>query len=146
MGPGKAVAFGLLDRIPVFCLPGGPPSNEMAFLELALPAVLWKAGWKQLPFRTLKARMTCDLAGRMVDWTQFVPAQLSQDAQGTLWATPHRPESRLQSMALTECLIPIPEGVQGFEKGQLVEVQVLSLRPSFSGGGSQTAPTSCPTS
>ncbi len=35
MGPGKAVGFGLWQGKPVFCLPGGPPSNQMAFVQLA---------------------------------------------------------------------------------------------------------------
>jgi molybdopterin molybdotransferase len=35
MGPGKGTGFGLLDNRPFFSLPGGPPSNEAAFLELA---------------------------------------------------------------------------------------------------------------
>jgi molybdopterin molybdotransferase len=35
--PGKAVGFGVKDERPVFCLPGGPPSNHIAFLELTLP-------------------------------------------------------------------------------------------------------------
>jgi len=131
MGPGKAVAFGLLEQKPIFCLPGGPPSNEMAFLQLALPAVLWQAGWKGMPFRTVLARIDADLVGRRIDWTQFIHARLTQDGQGTLWATPHRTESRLQSMALTECLIPIPEGTEGYTRGQVVEVQVLSSRIAF---------------
>jgi len=37
MGPGKGVVFGIWEGKPVFCLPGGPASNEMAFLQFALP-------------------------------------------------------------------------------------------------------------
>ncbi|MCU0581309.1 MAG: molybdopterin molybdotransferase MoeA, partial [Syntrophales bacterium] len=44
IGPGKAVAFGLLQGKPVFCLPGGPPSNEMAFLQIAFPAIVAMSG------------------------------------------------------------------------------------------------------
>jgi molybdopterin molybdotransferase len=44
MGPGKPVGFGLLDKKPFFCLPGGPPSNEMAFIQLAIPALLKMKG------------------------------------------------------------------------------------------------------
>jgi len=44
IGPGKAVALGILDGKPIFCLPGGPPSNEMAFLQIALPGLLQMAG------------------------------------------------------------------------------------------------------
>jgi molybdopterin biosynthesis enzyme len=84
-----------------------------------------------MPFRTVLARIDADLVGRRIDWTQFIHARLTQDGQGTLWATPHRTESRLQSMALTECLIPIPEGTEGYKRGQIVEVQVLSSRIAF---------------
>ena len=31
IGPGKAVGFGILNKKPVFILPGGPPSNLMGF-------------------------------------------------------------------------------------------------------------------
>jgi len=44
MGPGKAIGFGLWNDKPVFCLPGGPASNEMAFLQLALPGILRMSG------------------------------------------------------------------------------------------------------
>lgn len=39
LGPGKAVGFGLVREKPVFILPGGPPSNLVAFLQVALPAL-----------------------------------------------------------------------------------------------------------
>jgi len=45
MGPGKAVGFGMLGRKPVFILPGGPPSNHIAFLQLGLPGLKRLAGW-----------------------------------------------------------------------------------------------------
>ncbi|MGD8837405.1 MAG: molybdopterin molybdotransferase MoeA, partial [Desulfobacteraceae bacterium] len=40
IGPGKAVGFGMLNHKPVFILPGGPPSNLMGFLQIALPGLL----------------------------------------------------------------------------------------------------------
>ena len=48
MGPGKAIGFGLWRGKPIFCLPGGPPSNQMAFIQLALPGLLKLAGHSQL--------------------------------------------------------------------------------------------------
>jgi molybdopterin molybdotransferase len=39
ISPGKAIGFGLFQDKPVFCLPGGPPSNHMAFIQLALPGL-----------------------------------------------------------------------------------------------------------
>ena len=128
MGPGKGVAFGLWKGKPVFCLPGGPPSNEMAFLQLALPGILSMAGEGWQPFQVVSAKMTHDLRSRHPAWTQFVRATLSQDSKGNLLVTPHRPKSRLESIARATCLVRIPEGVRVLRRGEDVHVQVLSAR------------------
>jgi molybdopterin molybdotransferase len=127
MGPGKAVGFGLLEGRPVFCLPGGPPSNEMAFLQLALPGILRLAGWKGSPFPTLTARLTESVKGRDIDWTQFKRGRLHRGTDGSFRVTPLLPRSRLESMALADCLIEVREGVEGLEAGEWVGVQLLSL-------------------
>lgn len=128
MGPGKGIAFGLWEGKPVFCLPGGPPSNEMAFLQLALPGILGMAGERWQPFQVVSATMTDDLRSRHPAWTQFIRAMLSQDSEGNLFVTPHQPESRLESIARAACLIRIPEGVHALHRGEVVQVQVLSGR------------------
>ena len=125
MGPGKAVGFGMLEGRPVFCLPGGPPSNEMAFLQLALPGILRLAGWCRPPFPCLTARLTEPVLGREIDWTQFKRGMLHQDKDGCLRVTPYHPRSRLESMVLADCLIGLPEGRERWEANQWVSVQVL---------------------
>jgi molybdopterin molybdotransferase len=127
MGPGKAVGFGLLQGRPVFCLPGGPPSNEMAFLQLALPGVLRLAGWQGSPFPSLTARLTEPVKGRDIDWTQFKRGRLHRGTDEGFRVTPYLPRSRLEAMALADCLIEVPEGVERLEAGEWVSVQMLSL-------------------
>jgi len=127
MGPGKAVGFGLLEGRPVFCLPGGPPSNEMAFLQLALPGVLRLAGWQGSPFPSLTARLTEPVKGRDIDWTQFKRGRIHRGTDEGFRVTPYLPRSRLESMALADCLIEVPEGVERLEAGEWVSVQMLSL-------------------
>jgi len=131
LGPGKAVGFGLLEGKPVFCLPGGPPSNEMAFLQLALPGVLRLMGRTAPPFPVVEARLTQPLKGREIDWTQIRRGRIEQAPDGSLLATPYRPLSRLQSMALADCLIELPEGTERIEAGQRVRVQLLCPPESF---------------
>ncbi len=126
IGPGKGVAFGLWDGKPVFCLPGGPTSNEMAFLQLALPGILRTAGYSGSPFATIPARLTLDLEGRDADWTQFVHGRLSIDLEDGLQVTPHRPKSRLESMAAATCVIIIPEGETRLKAGQIIPVQLIA--------------------
>jgi molybdopterin molybdotransferase len=124
IGPGKAVAFGMIEEKAVFCLPGGPPSNEMAFLQIALPGLLHMGGRPPIPFQTKQARIAETMSGD-VDWTQFFQATLER--RGTeWWAVPQRMKSRLQSQARAEALIRVPEGVRALEAGDRVEVQMLT--------------------
>jgi molybdopterin molybdotransferase len=98
----------------------------MAFLQLALPGILRLAGWTGPPFGLRKARLTEPVRGREMDWTQFRRGRLSRGRDGELQVTPFVPASRLESMALAECLIEVPEGVDGWGADQWVSVQLLT--------------------
>ena len=123
IGPGKAVALGVLNGKPIFCLPGGPPSNEMAFLQIALPGLLQMAGKSPVPFSFRKVRLAEEVSGD-VTWTQFFQATLEK-REGEWWAIPHRMKSRIQSQARAQALIRIPEGVESVAPGNIIEVQIL---------------------
>ena len=123
IGPGKAVALGILKGKPIFCLPGGPPSNEMAFLQIALPGLLRMAGKPTAPFPLKKVRLAEEVSGD-VTWTQFFQAILEKRG-GEWWAIPHRMKSRIQSQARAQALIKIPEGVACLAAGNIIEVQVF---------------------
>jgi molybdopterin molybdotransferase len=131
MGPGKGIGFGILEEKPVFCLPGGPASNEMAFLQLALPGILRMAGQTGPSLPIVSARLTKDMKSRHRDWTEFRDAMLESDADGSITVTPYRERSRLQAIARAHCLVCIPEGVDSLHRGDTVPVQVLM--PSFRG-------------
>lgn len=126
MGPGKGIAFGLWENKPVFCLPGGPASNEMAFLQFALPGVLRMGGQSRHPLQTVSARLTQNLKGRHRAWTEFKDATLSCDSEGNYIATPYRNRSRLQAIANANCLVCIPEGAESLHHGEVVTVQILA--------------------
>jgi molybdopterin molybdotransferase len=123
MGPGKAVTFGSLEGKPFFCLPGGPPSNEMAFLQIALPGILALGGHGHSPFPVISATLTEDVKGER-SWTQFLHAHLRRKGE-EIHVLPQRLKSRLQSMARKEALIVIPEGCEGLAQSQRIEVQAL---------------------
>ena len=129
MGPGKPVAFGLLEQKPFFCLPGGPASMEMAFLQLALPALLKMQGGHPVFFPTAFARLVTDVQGKK-GWTDFVHARLeNRDRQ--LLVHPARLESTLQSMALKEALITLAEDHAKIRAGQYIEIQLLTSPACF---------------
>jgi len=125
LGPGKAVALILLAEKVVFCLPGGPPSNEMAFLQIALPGLLHMAGIKSFPFGYRRAYLTAPVGGD-ITWTQFFQARL-EEKDGQWLAHPLKMKSRLQSQAAADALIKVPEGIERLNEGDEILVQVLGL-------------------
>jgi molybdopterin molybdotransferase len=128
MGPGKGIAFGRWDDTPVFCLPGGPASNEMAFLQLALPGLLRMGGEARHPLQSVPARLTEDVKSRHRAWTEFKDAIITLDDGGSYTAALYKNRSRLQAIASASGLICIPEGKELLRSGVVVPVQILAPR------------------
>ncbi len=128
LGPGKGIAFGLWKGKPVFCLPGGPASNEMAFLQLALPGLLRMAGDITPPLQTVSAKLMENIKGRHPAWTEFKDAVLSRDTRGNYRVRLYKHRSRLQAIASANSLICIPEGINSLASGAVIPVQVLAPR------------------
>ena len=124
IGPGKAVGFGLLNALPVFILPGGPPSNLMGFLQIALPGLLKLAGHAHPHLPTRPVRLVEDLRGRYADWTQFVYGMVENRSSQPLFHSLAN-KSRLQSMAEATAVVAIPEGEVLLPAGSVVEAQCL---------------------
>lgn len=125
IGPGKAVGFGTLKEKPVFILPGGPPSNLMGFLQIALPGLRKLSGDPKptLPKRLLP--LASEIRGRDKDWTQFIFGQVDIDSDHPEF-TPLKEKGRLQSMAVANAIVAVPEGETLISKGSVVPVQLLS--------------------
>ena len=107
MRPGKGAGFALYRGKPVFCLPGGPTSNEIAFLLIALPAILKMAGGDRMPYLQLEGRLEKEIRGQR-GWTQFIQCRMSQDESGIM-LRPMKNKSRLVSMARTQAIATLPE-------------------------------------
>ncbi len=125
MGPGKAVAMGFLNKKPVFCLPGGPASNEMAFMMIVFPAILKYAGFSHAPFFFLTGRLEKEISGQK-DWTQFIQCQIIQTFPEIILC-PGKMKSRLAAMTKTHAIVKIPEGIETIPAG--AQVPFLCLNP-----------------
>ncbi len=123
IGPGKAVAFGLFKKKVVFCLPGGPPSNQMAFLSLALPGLFLLAGFKSPPFLSLPVRLKRTLRGER-GWTQIFLGKVKKERK-ELSFEPLPIKSRLSYLAEGEALAFLPEGQEILEAGSLIWVKLF---------------------
>lgn len=124
IGPGKATGFGMLNDKPVFILPGGPSSNLMGFLQIALPGLLALSGHTGPPFPRINARLASELRGRENDWSHFFFGTLRQD-EGLPVFHPFEYRSRLQSIAEATAVAEIPEGTGYLPEGRVIPVQML---------------------
>jgi molybdopterin biosynthesis enzyme len=97
----------------------------MAFLQLAIPALLKMMGDvpKLFPFAT--ARLAKTVRGKK-DWTDFVHARI-ENRKDQLWVHPARLTSGLQSMARKEALIIIPEDREEISAGETIAIQLYSF-------------------
>ena len=122
VGPGKGICFGRRDNVCIFNLPGGPPSNHVAFLLLALPGILRLAGHRQAMERSITAELTMPVHGQK-GWTEILYGTVAM--VGTkLLVTPLRKRSRLLAMAAADCVIELPESInkRAFHAGELVRI------------------------
>jgi molybdopterin molybdotransferase len=124
MGPGKAIATGFLRGKPIFCLPGGPPSNEAAFLLIAFPALTRMAGYTGFPYSRLTGILETDVRGQK-DWTQVIHC-LAEREGTTTRLIPLDRGRRLSSMARADGLLLIPEGVEYIPAGTAVQFLCLA--------------------
>jgi len=123
LGPGKAVGFGILEDKHIFILPGGPPSNLVAFLQLALPGLLRLSGHNNPELPKVQAILRQTIKGQ-AGWADAVFGMLENE-NGTTGFYPITGKSRLSNMARAEALLLIPEGIAQVSTGQTVNVQLL---------------------
>ncbi len=124
IGPGKAVGFGMLNSKPVFILPGGPPSNLMGFLQIALPGLLALSGHTNPGLPRLNARLGSELGEGKHNWTDFFFGTLEFD-DGLPTFYPMKKRSRLGSIAEATAVASIPEGQDHLSGGSVIDVQLL---------------------
>lgn len=126
MGPGKALGAGRLKGKPVFCLPGGPASNEAAFIMIVFPAILKMAGFRHCPYLYLTGRLESDVYGQS-DWTRFIQCEIRQTSTEIL-LYPKKLKSRLAAMTQTPAIVKIPEGTDRIAAGTSVPFICLDRR------------------
>ncbi|MFH1059555.1 MAG: gephyrin-like molybdotransferase Glp [Pseudomonadota bacterium] len=131
IGPGKAVGFGLLAGKPVFLLPGGPPSNLMGFLQIALPGLLALAGCRDTGLPRLNARLAAGMDDGKLTWTDFFFGRLAP-GEGLPVFQPLPKRSRLAAIARATAVVAIPEERERLDPGEVVSVQLLPGAASLS--------------
>ncbi len=125
MRPGKPLAFGLLENVLVFGLPGNPVSSMVSFEIFVRPAILKMLGRRDdrldgidavLEERIIKRKGVRYFLRAKTRWGNGVFMTRTTGAQGS---------GILRSMALANSLIILPEDCENAEKGEKVKIRFL---------------------
>src|SRR5690606_15150451 len=124
--PAKPFAFGLLDGVPVFGLPGNPVSSLVSFELLARPALRRAAGHVDIHRRRVRAVSDEDLRRRPDGKTHFVRVTLSQDDRlgFRVRSAGGQGSHQMTALAAEDGLAVLPDG-DGVAAGADVEVILL---------------------
>ncbi len=123
MRPGKPLAFGTLQGVPFFGLPGNPVSTMVTFEVLARPALAKIAG-REIRQRAIKATLAGDMTsdGRR-SYNRVILERNSNDIIAR--STGIQSSGALMSMVLADGLAVIPEGATTLPAGAVVDVLLL---------------------
>ncbi len=124
MRPGKPLAFGSLQGIPFFGLPGNPVSAMVTFEVLARPALARISG-REFKRKTISA-VTAD-ALKSDGRRSYIRVTISRSDKGFIaHSTGIQSSGALMSMVLADGLAVVPEGTEFLPAG--TELTVLLLR------------------
>ena len=123
MRPGKPLAYGSLQGLPFFGLPGNPVSTMVTFEVLVRPALAKIAG-RESKQRVVKAALAADMRS---DGRRSYNRVTLERVAGQLVArsTGIQSSGALMSMVLADGLAVIPEGVTTLPAGAIVDVHLL---------------------
>ncbi len=125
LGPGKAAGFGKIDNSAIFILPGGPPSNLVAFLKIVLPGVRILSGITYDFCRRISAVLKEDITHRTAGWTQINFMTISQ-CRGKLETRICKHPQRLKNLAQAHGILTLPEDSPYLAAGHLVDVDLIN--------------------
>jgi molybdopterin molybdotransferase len=124
MQPGRPLAFGALNGVPIVGLPGNPVSAMVSFEQFVRPAILKMLGHINLFRRTVQARIEEDIEKKQGS-RHFIRALIHCDGKGyTVVTTGKQGSGILKSMVRTNGLIILPEDATAVRKGEMVTVQL----------------------
>lgn len=125
MRPGRPLAFGMLDDVPLVGLPGNPVSAMVSFEQFVRPALLKMQGHGRLFRRTVEATLA-ERVKKKAGLRYFLRGTASRGPEGYSVATTGEQGSGiLKSMVRANCLIVLGEEATLLGPGEKVSVQLL---------------------
>ncbi len=125
MRPGKPLAFGSIEGVPLFGLPGNPVSAMVSFEQFVRPSLLKMQGHKKIFRQTIKA-VCNDEFQKSPGFRHFIRAVVKKEKdQYVAITTGDQGSGILKSMVAANGLIVMGENETKLKRGTEVTVQLL---------------------
>jgi molybdopterin molybdotransferase len=125
MRPGKPLAFGAVEGVPLFGLPGNPVSAMVSFEQFVRPSLLKMQGHRKIFRQTIKAFCSEEIL-KKEGFRNFIRAVVKKENYKYVVSTTGGQGSGiLKSMVKANALIVMGENENQIKKGTLVTVQLL---------------------
>lgn len=121
ISPGKPTALGIIDDIPVVCLPGFPVAGLVALYFFVRPGVRKLASIPEVPELILKRRLAAKISSR-IGYINFIRVVFEGDRVRPLAGAK---DGALSSVSRADGFVLVPENVEGYEEGEEVEVFLI---------------------
>jgi molybdopterin molybdotransferase len=125
MRPGKPLAFGAIESVPLFGLPGNPVSAMVSFEQFVRPSLLKMQGQTKIFRQTIKAVCAQEIQ-KSAGFRHFIRAVVKKEKdQYIASVTGDQGSGILKSMVIANALIVMGENEIRIKKGEQVTIQLL---------------------
>ncbi len=121
LSPGKPTALGIVDNVPVLCMPGYPAAGLVALFAFGKAALLKAGNIPDIPTTKVKATLSGKITSRE-GYVSYARVILEGGAAHPLMTAG---AGILSSIAKSDGFVIIPENVEGYEEGNEVDVVLI---------------------
>lgn len=121
LSPGKPTALGIVNDVPVLCMPGYPAAGLVALFAFGKPALCKTGNIPEMPDTTVKATLNNKIVSRE-GYLSYARVILEGNIAHPLMTAG---AGILSSIAKSDGFVIIPENVEGCEEGSEVDVVLI---------------------
>lgn len=121
ISPGKPTALGAISKTPVVCLPGYPVAGVVALYFFVRPGIRRLASIPDAPEIVLKKILAAKISSK-IGYVNFIRVVFEGDKIRPLTGAK---DGALSSVAKADGFVLVPENLEGYEKGEEVDVFLI---------------------
>ncbi|MFQ6117682.1 MAG: molybdopterin-binding protein, partial [Candidatus Bipolaricaulia bacterium] len=130
--PGHPVLLGMIAGSAVIGIPGYPVATWLAIMQFVQPLIERYLGIPHREPPTVRGSLARRINSAL-GYREFVRVSLERTERGYLVQPLSGGSSRLSSLIRADGIVEVPEELEGYNKGEEVEVKLLRSLPSVGG-------------